>query len=146
MRLAGPWIGAAVVVIDGLKGLIAWGAAYVITLGDPYALPIAGMMAVIGHCWPIYTRFHGGMGLATGGGLILILSPLTIAIGAPIWAVLYLFVFKKQYSPRCVTIALPLAVIVSILFLPLAANVKWMIALVAPVLIIKHMPEWNRVA
>ncbi len=146
MRLTGPWIGAAVVVIDGLKGLVAWGAAYIITRGSPYALPIAGMMAVIGHCWPIYTRFHGGMGLATGGGLILVLSPLTIAMGLLIWATLFLGVFKKRYSHRCVAIALPLAVITTVFFISQSANIEWMMALVTPVLIIKHIPEWNRIA
>ncbi len=145
MRLTGPVVGAAVVVIDGLKGLLAWGVAFIITQGSPYALPIAGLMAVTGHCWPIYTRFHGGMGLATGGGLMLVLSPFTIAIGLPIWAILYVGVFKKRYSPRCVAIALPLAAIISILFLPLTAPVKWMLLLVTSVLVIKHLPDWNRI-
>ena len=75
MRLTNVWVGVAVVIVDGLKGLLAWGLVYIILLGNPWALPLAGAMAVIGHCWPIYTRFHGGMGLATGGGVDLCHNP-----------------------------------------------------------------------
>jgi len=113
--------------------------------GNPWALPLAGSLAVIGHCWPIYIRFHGGMGLATAGGLILILSPWTVAFVIPIWAVFFLGVFQKKYSPRAVTIAIPLAVVLSIIFLNLSLPLKWMLALVTIILVIRHLPEWNRV-
>jgi glycerol-3-phosphate acyltransferase PlsY len=145
MRLVGVGAGAAVVVIDALKGLFAWGVAYIIMLGSPWALPLAGTLAVIGHCWPIYTKFQGGMGLATGGALILITSPWTIAIAIPVWAVFFLLIFKKQYSPRCVTITLPIATALSLIFLPLAINVQWLLILLTTVLVIRHLPEWNRV-
>ena len=145
MRQAGPWLGITVVIADALKGLIAWGAAYLITRGDPWALPLAGSLAVIGHCWPVYIRFHGGMGLATAGALILILSRPTILIAVALWAVFFLGVFKKRYSPRCVMLALIGAVTLSILFLPLDVYVKWTLGLLAIILLIRHLPEWNRV-
>jgi glycerol-3-phosphate acyltransferase PlsY len=145
MRLIGVGAGAAVVVIDSLKGLFAWGVAFIIMLGNPWALPLAGTLAIIGHCWPVYTKFHGGMGLATAGGLILITSPFTIAFAIPVWALFYLGIFKKQYSPRCVTITIPVAVALSLIFLPLATNVQWLLGLLTIVLVIRHIPEWNRV-
>ncbi len=145
MRLVGVGAGATVVVIDALKGLFAWGVAYIIMLGNPWALPLAGTLAVIGHCWPIYTRFQGGMGLATSGALILVTSPWTIAIAIPVWAIFFLLVFKKKYSPRCVTLTTPLATALSLIFLPLAINVQWLLILLTIVLVIRHLPEWNRV-
>lgn len=151
MRLAGLKIGVAVVIIDGFKGLIAWAAAFIITLGSPYALPLAGTMATIGHCWPIYTRFHGGMGLATGGGLMFVMSPVTIIIGLSTWAIFFIGVFKKNYSPRCVIIGLAVGIALSILLDPMtpyfniATNIRWMLVSVGSVLIIKHLPEWNRI-
>jgi glycerol-3-phosphate acyltransferase PlsY len=145
MRLVGTTAGAAVALIDGLKGLLAWAVAYIITLGNPWSLPVAGVMAVVGHCWPIYTRFHGGMGLATGSGLILIVSPLTIAIAVPIWAICFIGIYKKKYSPRCVTITLPSAVGLTLLFIPLAAEVQGLLVLVTFILVVRHLPEWNRV-
>lgn len=145
LQLVGVWAGATVAVIDALKGLVAWVAAYIITLGSPWALPLAGTMAVSGHCWPIYTKFHGGMGLATGGALILILSPLIIVLAIPVWAVLYVGVYKKKYSPRCVIITMPIITGLSLLFLPLATNVQGLLVLLMIVLVIRHLPEWNRI-
>ena len=37
---------------------------------------IAGAAAVIGHWYPIFNRFKGGAGLATGAGVVLGLMPL----------------------------------------------------------------------
>jgi glycerol-3-phosphate acyltransferase PlsY len=145
MRQIGVVAGAAVVVIDALKGLLAWGAAYIIMLGNPWALPLAGTLAVVGHCWPIYIKFRGGMGLATGGALILVTSPWTIAIAIPVWVIFYIPIFKKQYSPRCVTITMPIATGLSLIFLPLAINVQWLLILLTIVLVIRHLPEWDRV-
>lgn len=145
MRLVGVGAGATVVVIDALKGLFAWGIAYIIMYGSPWALPLAGTLAVIGHCWPIYIKFHGGMGLATGGALILVTSPWTIAMAIPVWAVFFFLIFKKKYSPRCVTITMPIATVLSLIFLPLTINVQWLLILLTIVLVTRHLSEWNRV-
>jgi glycerol-3-phosphate acyltransferase PlsY len=36
----------------------------------------AGMAAVVGHNWPLYLRFHGGRGLGTFMGVLLVIFPL----------------------------------------------------------------------
>ena len=33
--------------------------------GDPLAVGIAGLMAVVGHCFPVWLKFQGGKGVAT---------------------------------------------------------------------------------
>src|SRR5262245_27486533 len=39
-------------------------------------LPVlAGLSAVIGHLFPIFLRFHGGKGVATGAGVVVVLLP-----------------------------------------------------------------------
>jgi len=144
MRQAGAKIGATVVVIDALKGIVAVMLAIWITHSNPLSVPIAASMAVIGHCFPVYTKFHGGMGLATAGGIILLLSPWTLAIVIPIWAIFYIVVFKKLYSPRSVALAMPLAVVISVVFLPLFRPAKWMLLSMTVVLVLRHLPEWNR--
>jgi glycerol-3-phosphate acyltransferase PlsY len=144
MRLTGPRIGAVVVIIDGLKGLLAWGVAIIITLGSPWALAIGGVMAVVGHCWPLYTRFHGGMGLATAGSLIFIKTPVTLLFLIPLWALFFILVFKKTYSPRAVALAIAVGIPLQLLILPPATDVRWFLLAVCPVLVIKHLPEWQR--
>src|SRR5437764_1918028 len=38
---------------------------------------IAGVAALLGHCFPIFIGFKGGRGVLTGAGVLLVLSPLT---------------------------------------------------------------------
>src|SRR5438270_12537975 len=37
---------------------------------------VAALAALIGHCYPIFIGFKGGRGVATGGGALLVISPL----------------------------------------------------------------------
>ena len=68
-------IGAAVFLADGLKGALPVFIANM--MGAPQELwVIPGAAAVIGHWYPIFNRFKGGAGLATGAGVVLGLMPL----------------------------------------------------------------------
>ena len=42
----------------------------------PVMMAIAAAASVIGHCFPVWLRFHGGKGVATGIGVIMALNPL----------------------------------------------------------------------
>ena len=145
MRLMGPTAGAAVVMLDGLKGLLAWGATYIIMEGNMWALAVAGTMAVTGHCWPIYTKFHGGLGLATAGGLFLVVSPLTIPIFLLFWVIFFAGIYRERYSPRSVMFSLIISVTLSIYLLSLPMSVALLLISVAIISGVRHIPEWNRV-
>ena len=68
-------IGAAVFLADGLKGALPVFIANMI--GAPENLwIIAGSAAIVGHWYPIFNRFKGGAGLATGAGVVTGLMPL----------------------------------------------------------------------
>lgn len=43
---------------------------------------IAALMALIGHCFPVFIGFKGGRGVSTGAGAILVISPLTLVLAA----------------------------------------------------------------
>ena len=60
-----------------------WLTARVTGPGDPVIL--AGLAAVVGHCFPLYLRFRGGKGVATALGMWLYLYPLAALILAGIF-------------------------------------------------------------
>ena len=62
----------ATLLLDGGKGAVAVLIARCIAGND--AAQIAGLMAFIGHCYPIWLRFKGGKGVATFLGLMLALA------------------------------------------------------------------------
>lgn len=81
IRVLGIKAGIIVLLLDALKG---WGAVALSTLfagsffsGDRlvYYKIVLGLMAVLGHVFPVYTGFRGGKGVATLVGVIVALFP-----------------------------------------------------------------------
>lgn len=90
IRTLGPGLAAAVAAIDVGKGIAAVLVANAIG-PEPWAGALAGVAAVIGHVKSVFIGFHGGRGVATGAGAMLILAPITILVAVPellaiIWA------------------------------------------------------------
>ena len=89
MRTLGRGPAVMVYVGDTLKGVIAAAiGAFLIAEADPVSpwAFAAGLAAVAGHCYPIYHRFKGGKGVATGGGVLLFCIPLAAVILTSTWA------------------------------------------------------------
>jgi glycerol-3-phosphate acyltransferase PlsY len=74
----GPQWGLTAGVFDGVKGLVpVLLARYVLDMGLA-ASGMAGLAAVIGHCWSIFVRGRAGRGLATSAGLVFVLDPVLL--------------------------------------------------------------------
>ncbi len=79
-RVLGKKWGLLVIVLDASKGALAGVAG--LALGDAAAYA-AGTGVVAGHCWPVWTGFRGGKGVASGGGsFISVFPPLVPLDGA----------------------------------------------------------------
>lgn len=76
---AGVWV----FVLDAAKGAISAGAGLALW-GRPAGY-LLGAAAVLGHIAPITRRFRGGKGVASGGGVILVLHPLVGAAVISLW-------------------------------------------------------------
>jgi acyl phosphate:glycerol-3-phosphate acyltransferase len=82
-RVLGKKLGFVTLICDCLKGFLPmYLAAVVLPESETKELLVAltGLMAVLGHLFPIYLRLRGGKGVATRTGVLLYLSPLAIAI------------------------------------------------------------------
>jgi glycerol-3-phosphate acyltransferase PlsY len=65
-RVLGPRPGYAVVLADIAKGFVA--CALGRRIADDRGAHVAGVAAVVGHCYPLWTGFRGGKGVATSFG------------------------------------------------------------------------------
>lgn len=84
LRTLGKWPAAVVFIFDLSKGLLPTFLAMVISflfIGG-WGPAVAGLAALIGHCYPVFIGFKGGRGVMTGSGVILLLSPLTFVFCA----------------------------------------------------------------
>jgi glycerol-3-phosphate acyltransferase PlsY len=74
--------GVLVAAIDVIKGMAAVWIARWLEL-SPVLVGIMMLAAVAGHAWPIFLRFWGGGGVATGGGALLAAMPMqTLVVSA----------------------------------------------------------------
>lgn len=87
LRTGRKGLAAATLLLDLGKGALAvWLGAQMLG-GDPLVNggAMAGVMAFIGHCYPVWLRFKGGKGVATMMGVVLALAwPLGL-IFAGVW-------------------------------------------------------------
>ncbi len=87
-------IGAFVLLIDALKGLLS---VYIVLLIFPkeFIFPaLALLMAVFSHCFSPWLNFKGGRGLATSAGGLFLVFPFLVILWIIIWIIIY--ILKKN--------------------------------------------------
>jgi glycerol-3-phosphate acyltransferase PlsY len=101
-RVLGPKYGLFAFLFDGLKGALV--IIIVRWIGDPSlqsignssmnSLSLYGMVAVLGHVFPIYINFKGGKAVATSAGMIFAIEPL---LGVAILALFLIIFFTTRF-------------------------------------------------
>ena len=79
-RTLGKQVGILVLVGDIAKGSLAAGLG--LWAGGAEWGILTGIVAVFGHVFPVYARFRGGKGIATGAGAFVVLFPQAFLMGA----------------------------------------------------------------
>lgn len=107
-RVLGWRKGIWVFVLDAAKGASMAGLGLAVQ-GRPggYAL---GAAAVLGHVFPVWQRFRGGKGVATGGGVFAVLSPVVFSLLVVLWFALSKLTKKASLASIAVVALLPVGV------------------------------------
>jgi glycerol-3-phosphate acyltransferase PlsY len=139
IRQVGFLPGAAVFILDVSKGFLpTWLAIHYAPA--TWMIALTAGMAVIGHCWPIFAGFRGGMGLATANGGLMASVPVAILITGALLIVLTLII---RQSARA-------SVIAGLLFAPvlwvagLRGPVIWIAIVVGIIITLRFTIDWNR--
>lgn len=140
MRAVGWPAAVLVAVLDLSKGFfVVW-----LSLrfsGIELTAAVAAGMVVVGHCWPMFAGFRGGMGLASGAGALLAVWPLGFVLALGLDVLLQLVV---RHSARA-------NFFTGLLLIPLWAlfdasyQLLVIVAAVGVVISIRAFSDWRRV-
>ena len=85
LRAMGPKWALVVVAGDLAKGAVPVLIARAVSDGEPALEAACAVAAVIGSARSIFLRFHGGRGVATGVGTMLVIQPIAVLLAAPVF-------------------------------------------------------------
>ena len=127
--------------LDAGKGVVAVLVAQRFS-AEP-ATPVAGGLAsIIGHVYPVWLGFRGGKGVATAGGVFVVLTPAAAAIAGAVFA---LAIGVTRYvSVGSIAAAISLAATTAAIDAPAAVVVGAVIA--AVIIIHRHRGNLARLA
>ncbi len=85
-------LGFTVLILDMHKGIIP--LVILSKIGYCEIIPFVAVTIILGHCYPIWLKFHGGRGLATAAAIALLIAPEILLC----WIIVYFItgVFKKH--------------------------------------------------
>lgn len=105
-RAIGWRYGIIVFALDAAKGAVP----ALVMIGHRPSAYLCGAAAIVGHIFPVTRQFKGGKGIATGGGVLLVLHPLIMVIAAATWVAI-MKLTKKASLASIVIVPLVIALI-----------------------------------
>lgn len=113
-RVLGTPAGIFVSTVDVAKGAVAAGVVPALIPLPPEIDPAsaqvwAGLAAVLGHVYPVFAGFQGGKGVATGGGMFVVVAPATLGIAAGVFITTLLASRYVSLSSILAALVVPLA-------------------------------------
>jgi len=142
LRTGNKWLALATVLLDAGKG--AFGVILVLYYLLPESIAmqgalLAGLFTVLGHNYPIWLKFKGGKGAATGFGVLLVTSWQVALLCAVTWL---LIAIVSRYSSLASLTATVLAPIYAYFFA--TQYHVFFIGLIAVCILIRHQSNIKR--
>ena len=145
MRVFGKKGGFAVYLMDFFKGGIAVFIA--MQLGSEIHPLIVGMLALVGHVYPVFAGFRGGKAVASSAGIILFYAPI-------MFSVLFVIFFGTLALMKTISISSVLSSIATFIMVwwnpfnnpnldnPIA---RIIFTLFMVLIVVKHIPNYKRI-
>ncbi len=139
IRQVGFGWGLLVAILDVAKGFILTFLAFKYS-SETWVVVLTAALGVVGHCWPLFAQFRGGMGLAAFGGALFATNWVSAFIGL---GLLVTLLFILRHGARA-------SVLTGILVAPLfwlfnLRGVEMWIALACGLVIAyRFLVDWNR--
>jgi len=147
LRVVGPLAGILTLLLDAAKGWSAVSLAERVTHEQTTDMVLAGFLAMIGHCFPVWLGFRGGKGVATAAGVFLALCPSAFLAALVLFIVVVSFWRYVSLASLAAAAALPL--LVYLLWAPRFAppeSVTLGSLAIAALVIVQHRGNINRLA
>ena len=120
-RRAGKAAGVATLVLDAMKGAAAVLFAKLMFSGMDHAawyVGIAGIAAMLGHIFPVWLKFRGGKGVATGVGVFTVMTPFAVLAAAVLFVVIVLVTRYVSLGSMIAAILIPIFLWIETLIRP----------------------------
>jgi acyl phosphate:glycerol-3-phosphate acyltransferase len=136
-----PLLGILTLVLDLLKGMAAVAIALALCPGNRTVAFVAALAAVGGHIFPVWLRFRGGKGVATGLGSFVLLTPKSVLLAMVVFVIM-LAAFRFV-SLASVTAAISLPLFTLVLREGHSTQIV-IVAISSALIILKHRPNMHR--
>lgn len=143
-RALGALGGLLILLLDLAKGYASVWLAALLTGQEVRWLAAAGVAAILGHMFPLFLRFRGGKGVATGLGVFVYFTPWAVAGVLVVWLVVMAVwryvslgsilataaypVFAYALYPPALPVTLAAIVAASLIIIRHAGNIQRLVA------------------
>ncbi|MDR1417676.1 MAG: glycerol-3-phosphate 1-O-acyltransferase PlsY [Endomicrobium sp.] len=107
LRIAGLFPAILTFLLDAFKGFIVVFFAIFINDSFSYSIIIC-FAALLGHMYPIFFKFKGGKGVATGLGVFLALMPAPTIIAFGVFIIVFICFGYVSLASVCAALSLPM--------------------------------------
>jgi len=139
IRQAGFLPGFVVLVMDFGKGFLPTWLAVRYVSAD-WVVVLTAFLVVVGHCWPVFAGFRGGIGMASAQGAMFATAPLAVPLTL---ALLISLMLILKHSARAGVIS-GLAFSPLLWLVGLRGSVMWVALAVGLVITVRYFPDWKR--
>ncbi len=144
-RTAGVGAGVLTLALDAGKGYLAVWLASRWAGGNIHWMMAAALAAVLGHLFPVWLRFRGGRGVATGLGVMVLICGQAALAALLVWVLVV--VFWRYVSLGSIAAAAAMPLLMYALYAPRHApplTVSLGTVAISVLIILKHRPNIAR--